>query len=150
MIGVYAPNRPGFPWSYVLPMSALILVLVGAASIWFSRRLARPLDQLASAARQFGAGDTAALDFYTPAGRITGGSHQAMTDAAYAGWHADMTAGRHSILVAATNADVAALSARARPIGSVSARSSRTGSTFTTAPWRGAGAGSFPAPTHGP
>jgi two-component system, OmpR family, sensor kinase len=60
MIGVYAPNRPGFPWSYVLPMSALILVLVGAASVWFSRRLARPLDQLASAARRFGAGDTAA------------------------------------------------------------------------------------------
>ncbi len=60
MIGVYAPNRPGFPWSYVLPMGALILVLVGAASVWFSRRLARPLDQLATAARRFGAGDTAA------------------------------------------------------------------------------------------
>jgi signal transduction histidine kinase len=60
MIGVYAPNRPGFPWSYVLPMSALILVLVGAASVWFARRLARPLDELATAARRFGAGDTAA------------------------------------------------------------------------------------------
>ncbi len=60
MIGVYAPNRPGFPWSYVLPMSALILVLVGAASVWFSRRLAQPLDQLATAARRFGAGDTTA------------------------------------------------------------------------------------------
>jgi len=60
MIGVYAPNRPGFPWSYVLPMSALILVLVGAASVWFSRRLAQPLDELATAARRFGAGDTAA------------------------------------------------------------------------------------------
>ena len=60
MIGVYAPNRPGFPWSYVLPMSALILVLVGAASMWFSRRLARPLDQLAAAARRFGAGETSA------------------------------------------------------------------------------------------
>jgi signal transduction histidine kinase len=60
LIGVYAPNRPGFPWSYVLPMSALLLALIGAASIWFSRRLARPLDQLADAARRFGAGDTAA------------------------------------------------------------------------------------------
>jgi signal transduction histidine kinase len=60
MIGVYAPNRPGFPWSYVLPMGALLLVLVGAASVWFSRRLARPLDQLATAARRFGAGDTTA------------------------------------------------------------------------------------------
>jgi len=60
MIGVYAPNRPRFPWSYVLPLGAMILVLVGIASVWFSRRLARPLDQLANAARQFGAGDTAA------------------------------------------------------------------------------------------
>jgi signal transduction histidine kinase len=60
MIGVYAPNRPGFPWSYVLPMSALLLAVIGASSIWFSRRLARPLDQLADAARRFGAGDTAA------------------------------------------------------------------------------------------
>ena len=65
MIAVYAPNRPGFPWGYVLPMSALILIVVGAASIWFSRRLAKPLDELAKAARKFGAGETtarAALD----------------------------------------------------------------------------------------
>src|SRR6185369_3440032 len=60
MIGVYAPTRPGFPWTYVLPLGAMILVLVGIASIWFSRRLARPLEQLANAARQFGAGDTSA------------------------------------------------------------------------------------------
>lgn len=60
MIGVYAPHRPGFPWSYVLPMCGAILVVVGAVSIWFSRRLARPLDQLANAARKFGAGDTSA------------------------------------------------------------------------------------------
>ncbi len=60
MIAVYHPNRPGFPWGYVLPMCAAMLVLVGAASFWFARRLARPLDQLASAAQQFGAGDTAA------------------------------------------------------------------------------------------
>ena len=60
MIGVYAPDRLGFPWSYVIPLGAMILVLVGVASVWFSRRLARPLDQLARAARRFGAGDTAA------------------------------------------------------------------------------------------
>jgi len=60
LIGVYAPTRQGFPWSYVLPLGAMILVLVGIASVWFSRRLARPLDQLANAARRFGAGDTAA------------------------------------------------------------------------------------------
>jgi len=60
LIGVYAPNRPGFPWAYVLPLCLAILILVGALSIWFSRRLARPLDQLATAARKFGEGDTAA------------------------------------------------------------------------------------------
>ncbi|MDQ3301449.1 MAG: hypothetical protein M3619_33120, partial [Myxococcota bacterium] len=43
LIAVYAPNRPGFPWHYVLPICAALLVLVGAASIWFARRLARPL-----------------------------------------------------------------------------------------------------------
>jgi two-component system, OmpR family, sensor kinase len=60
MIGVYAPNRAGFPWSYVMPLGAMILVLVGIASVWFARRLAHPLDQLAVAARRFGSGDTAA------------------------------------------------------------------------------------------
>ncbi|MBS1119911.1 MAG: two-component sensor histidine kinase [Deltaproteobacteria bacterium] len=60
MLGVYAPNRPGFPWFYVLPMCGAILVLVGAASIWFSRRLARPLGKLATAAHRFGAGDLTA------------------------------------------------------------------------------------------
>src|SRR4051812_49372202 len=60
LIGVYAPYRPGFPWSYVLPLGAVILLFVGAASLWFSRRLARPLDQLAMAARRFGEGDTSA------------------------------------------------------------------------------------------
>jgi len=53
-------GRIGFPWGYVLPLGAMILVLVGIASVWFSRRLARPLDQLARAARRFGAGDTSA------------------------------------------------------------------------------------------
>ena len=60
LIGVYAPNRAGFPWSYVLPLGAVILLVVGAASLWFSRRLAQPLDQLATAARRFGEGDTSA------------------------------------------------------------------------------------------
>ena len=60
MIGVYHPNRPGFPWGYVLPLCAAILVLVGAASVWFARRLARPLEHLATAARRFGEGDTTA------------------------------------------------------------------------------------------
>jgi signal transduction histidine kinase len=44
----------------VLPLGAMILLLVGAWSVWFSRRLALPLDRLAQAARRFGAGDTTA------------------------------------------------------------------------------------------
>jgi len=70
LIGVYAPDRPGFPWSYVLPLGSIILVLVGLASVWFSRRLARPLGQLAAAARRFGAGDTAARAHLTLADEV--------------------------------------------------------------------------------
>ncbi len=58
VLAVYAPNRPSFPWTWVLPIGAIILIVVGAASLWFSRRLAQPLEQLADAARRFGAGDT--------------------------------------------------------------------------------------------
>jgi two-component system OmpR family sensor kinase len=60
LLAVYAPNRHGFPWGWVLPLGAGVLVVVGAASLWFSRRLARPLGQLADAARRFGGGDMAA------------------------------------------------------------------------------------------
>jgi signal transduction histidine kinase len=60
MFAVYWPDRGGFPWSYVIPLGATILVLVGFASMWFSRRLVRPLDQLVAAARRFGAGDITA------------------------------------------------------------------------------------------
>ena len=60
MFGVYVPNSPGFPWGFVLPLGAGVLIVVGAASIWFSRRLVRPLEQLGEAARRFGSGDTSA------------------------------------------------------------------------------------------
>jgi two-component system, OmpR family, sensor kinase len=60
MIGVYQPNRPGFPWHFVVPIGIGVLVVVGAASLWFSRRLVRPLGELAEAARKFGSGDTRA------------------------------------------------------------------------------------------
>jgi signal transduction histidine kinase len=60
MIGVYEPNRPGFPWGFVLPLGAGVLIIVGAATLWFSRRLVKPLDSLALAARKFGEGETAA------------------------------------------------------------------------------------------
>ncbi len=60
MIGVYIPNRLGFPWGFVIPLGAGVLLVVGLATLWFSRRLVQPLDALASAARQFGAGYTTA------------------------------------------------------------------------------------------
>ncbi len=60
MIGVYMPNHAGFPWEFVIPLGAGVLIVVGAATLWFSRRLVKPLDQLATAARRFGAGDTTA------------------------------------------------------------------------------------------
>lgn len=59
-LGVYVPNNPGFPWGFVLPLGAGVLLVVGLATLWFSRRLVRPLDTLADAARSFGAGDTSA------------------------------------------------------------------------------------------
>ena len=60
MIGIYEPKYPGFPWAFVIPLGAGVLLVVGAATLWFSRRLVKPLDQLAEAARRFGAGDTSA------------------------------------------------------------------------------------------
>jgi signal transduction histidine kinase len=60
LVGVYVPNSPGFPWGFVLPLGAGVLIVVGAATLWFSRRLIRPLGELADAARRFGAGDTTA------------------------------------------------------------------------------------------
>jgi two-component system, OmpR family, sensor kinase len=60
LLGVYHPNRPSYPWEYVLTIGAFMLIVIGAASLWFSRRLARPLGELADAARKFGSGDTSA------------------------------------------------------------------------------------------
>jgi len=57
MIGVYEPQGPGFPWAFFLPLGAGVLVVVGAATIWFSRRLVQPMGQLADAASRLGSGD---------------------------------------------------------------------------------------------
>jgi two-component system, OmpR family, sensor kinase len=58
MIGVYLPDPVAFPWGYYLPLGAGVLIVVGAASFWFSRRLVFPLGKLADAARRFGGGAT--------------------------------------------------------------------------------------------
>lgn len=59
LLAAYHPDRPRYPYGQVLPMCAAMLVLVGAASFWFARRLARPLEHLAAAAREFGQGNMA-------------------------------------------------------------------------------------------
>jgi len=59
-------------------------------------------------------GDPHALDFYFDHDRVSGGSTSAMLEAAYEGWTNDTREGRTSLLIAATNRDVAALSTRAR------------------------------------
>jgi two-component system, OmpR family, sensor kinase len=58
MIGVYLPDPVPFPWTYYLELVTGVLIVVGAASLWFSRRLAVPLGKLAEAARKFGKGGT--------------------------------------------------------------------------------------------
>src|SRR3569623_248418 len=60
MIGVYVPDSYGSPWSFILPFGAGVLIVVAGASLWFTRRRVRPLEELAEAARQFGGGNTAA------------------------------------------------------------------------------------------
>jgi hypothetical protein len=68
----------------------------------------------AAATLQVRAGDPVAVQWYAANGRVRSGSREAMTQAAYAGWKADMLADKVTLMAAATSADVAALSARAR------------------------------------
>ena len=58
--------------------------------------------------------DPRAVDTYDAHHRVVSGSDEAMTDAAYANWLADERDSRVSLLVAADNATVAGLNARAR------------------------------------
>ncbi len=59
-------------------------------------------------------GDTEVIDLYDEHGRIVGGDHGDMLDAAYHAWQHDAAAGRSSILVAETSDTVTALNNRAR------------------------------------
>ncbi|WP_194908993.1 MobF family relaxase [Catenulispora rubra] len=59
-------------------------------------------------------GDGTGLDFYDTNGRIRAGSREAMVDAAYDGWRADMLAKKTTVISAAAGVDVVALSAKAR------------------------------------
>jgi len=59
-------------------------------------------------------GDTDVIDLYDEQGRIVGGDHDTMLDAAYHAWQTDIAAGRSSILIAETSETVTALNQRAR------------------------------------
>ena len=59
-------------------------------------------------------GDTEVIDLYDKQGRIVGGDHDTMLDAAYRAWQNDTAAGRSSILIAETSDTVVALNQRAR------------------------------------
>jgi conjugative relaxase-like TrwC/TraI family protein len=84
----------------------------GAVELTTLYRFTDPAE--AEATLKIRTGDTAGLDFYQDADRIRHGSRQTMTEKAYAGWKVDMLAGRTALMIAATNADVAALCGRAR------------------------------------
>ena len=90
----------------------LIASDVGAVELSTLHRFSNPAE--ATATLQLRTGDTSGLTFYSDADRVNGGSAQAMTEAVYAGWSADIKAGKVSVMSAATNTDVTALSARAR------------------------------------
>jgi conjugative relaxase-like TrwC/TraI family protein len=90
----------------------LIATDVGATELHTVHRFTDPAE--AAATVQLRVGDNSALDFYWAHDRIRGGSRHSMLDGVYTGWHTDITAGKLSIMCAATAADVTALAARAR------------------------------------
>lgn len=90
----------------------LIASEAGAVELTSLHRFHNPAE--ATATLGLRTGDTTALDFYQAHGRIAGGSRQAMSDAVYDAWKADMLNGRITLMIAATNRDITALSARAR------------------------------------
>lgn len=90
----------------------LLATEVGAVELTELHRFASPEE--AAATRQLREGDTTALDFYTANNRIVGGSAEALLEQAYTAWHADMTAGLRSLMLASTAAGVGDLASRAR------------------------------------
>lgn len=84
----------------------------GAVRLDQLHRFTDPIEAAATLALRNG--DPAALGFYESRHRIRAGSRDAMAEAAYGGWATDVRAGRTSVLIAVTVADVAALNTRAR------------------------------------
>ena len=84
----------------------------GAPELADIRRFKNEWEKAASLALR--RGDTNVIGLYDEHGRIVGGDHDDMLDAAYRAWQTDSAAGRSSILVAETSDTVAALNQRAR------------------------------------
>ncbi|WP_346234295.1 MobF family relaxase [Parafrigoribacterium mesophilum] len=67
-----------------------------------------------TASRQLRIGDAAVIDTYQEQGRIREGESEAMLDAAYTAWRADLAQGLASVMIAETHDIVTALNNRAR------------------------------------
>ncbi|HUG84323.1 MAG TPA: AAA family ATPase, partial [Euzebya sp.] len=76
------------------------------------RRFQQPWE--AAATLQLRDGNPVVLDTYAQHGRLHDGEGEAMLDAAYTAWQADMAAGRQSLLIAPTREQVALLNRRAQ------------------------------------
>ncbi|MCY7290079.1 MAG: relaxase domain-containing protein [Cryobacterium sp.] len=85
---------------------------IGASYLDQVRRFLNPAE--ADASLLLRDGNTQALDFYVTGQRTRGGIRASMLEEIYAAWATDRQNGRHSIMVAGTNDEVAALNARAR------------------------------------
>ena len=90
----------------------LIAHEAGAVELTALYRFSDPAE--AAATLKLRTGDASGLDYYLARGRVRSGSREAMTEAAYAGWRADMLAGKTTLMTAASGTDVTALSAQAR------------------------------------
>ncbi len=67
-----------------------------------------------AASAELRAGNASAIDAYEAHDRVTGGERAALLDAIYAGWKADVEAGKSSLMIACDTATVAELNRRAR------------------------------------
>jgi len=90
----------------------LLVAATGAVRLDQLHRFRDPAE--AAATLRLRAGHPDGLDYYFAAGRVRGGSREAMLEDTYEAWRADLLAGRASLMVAATTADVTALNTRAR------------------------------------
>jgi conjugative relaxase-like TrwC/TraI family protein len=68
----------------------------------------------ATASLQLREGDNTAVDFYATNGRLHAGNTEDLRDRAYQAWLSDTQDGKTSLMIAGTNTEVTALSARAR------------------------------------